>query len=98
MIICQYGSTREDVLRIVDQSIQQLKDEGHEPKYIVVGTAAYQHLRKAIGERFQRGAGDFETYQYIPIILDPFRADEVCVLPAPSEIKDGAQTYSFPAS
>ena len=46
-----------------------------------------------MGERFRRGAGQFETYQYLPIVLDPFRTDTVCVLPAPSECAKGVQTY-----
>lgn len=98
MIVSQYESTREDVLNIVDQSIRQLGDDGQEAKYIVAGTEAYRMLRKAIGERFQRGAGSFESYQYIPIVLDPFRTTEICVLPAPSVLQDGTQTYTFPAS
>jgi hypothetical protein len=46
-----------------------------------------------MGEQFQRGAGEFETYQYLPIILDPFRTDTVCVLPAPSECAKGVKPF-----
>jgi hypothetical protein len=96
MVVCQYESTRDDALQIVDQSLRQLADEGVEAKYIIAGIDAYRQLRKAIGERFQRGAGSFETYQYVPIVLDPFRGSEICVVPGPSAMVDGVQTYSFP--
>lgn len=83
MTILEYAPSREEMLEFVDNSIRQLRETGHQAKYIVMGPAAYKHMRKAIGERFKRGAGTFETYQHIPIVVDPFREDEVCVVPAP---------------
>jgi hypothetical protein len=95
MVIYQYDVNRENVLAIVDQAIQQLSQDEVEAAFIVVGTDAHRMLRKAIGERFQRGAGNFDTYQYIPIVLDPFRTREVCVVPAASSMADGVRGYSI---
>lgn len=64
----------------------------------MVGPAAYEHLRKAVGQRFRRGAGSFETYQYLPVVLDPFReAGAVCVLPAPAACAEGVHVYRLHA-
>ena len=93
MTIIEYKATRDDILDVINESISQMQEAGVEARYIIVGTASYTTLRKAMGERFQRGAGQFETYQYVPIVLDPFRSDTVCVLPGPSECALGVQTY-----
>ena len=93
MTIIEYAPTRDDILDVVNDGISQLQEAGIEARYIVVGTEAYKVLRKAMGERFRRGAGQFETYQFVPIVLDPFRSDTVCVLPGPSECAKGVQTY-----
>ena len=93
MTIIEDAPPREEVLDFIHDSIRQLRESGVEARYILVGSDAFEDLRKAVGERFQRGAGQFETYQYLPIVLDPFRTDTVCVLPAPSECAKGVQTY-----
>ena len=94
MTILEYAPSREEILSFIDDGIRQLREAGAEAQYIVVGSAAYGHLRKAIGARFQRGAGRFETYQHVAIVLDPFRAeDAVCVLPAPAECAKGVKPY-----
>ena len=93
MTIIEYAPTHEDILEVVNDGIRQLREAGVEARYIVVGTEAYTVLRKAMGKRFQRGAGQFETYQFVPIVLDPFRSDTLCVLPGPSECAKGVQTY-----
>jgi hypothetical protein len=93
MTIIESAPSRDDILDFVHDSIRQLQDAGVEARYIVVGADAFETMRKAIGARFRRGAGTFETYQYLPIVLDPFRTDTVCVLPAPSECAKGVRTY-----
>jgi hypothetical protein len=80
------------VLDLLDLALEQCASGQTEAKYIVVGTETYGLLREAMGERFGRGAGEFETYQYLPIVLDPFRERALCVLPAPAALADGAQT------
>ncbi len=93
MTIIEYAPSREEILDFVNDSIRQLRDTDVEARYIVVGVEAFETMRKAMGKRFRRGAGQFETYQYLPIVLDPFRTDTVCVLPAPSECAKGVQTF-----
>ena len=96
MTVLEYAPTDDEILDFVNQSIQQLQDGGTEARYLLVGTRAYHRLRKAIGRAFQRGAGQFETYQFIPIVVDPFREDEVCVLPASSEVGAGVSAHRLP--
>ena len=96
MTIFEYAPSREDILVYLDEQIRQLREDGVEARFIVVGRDAYEMLCKAIGERFQRGAGRFESYQFVPIVLDPFRTASVCVLPAPAECARGVQTYRIP--
>lgn len=96
MTIIEYSPDRSDILTFVDDAIRQLSETDTPAKYIVTGPAAYKILRKAIGERFQRGAGSFETYQYLPIVVDPFRTTEVCVLPGAAASAEEAQPYRMP--
>ena len=93
MTILETAPSREEILEFIDDGIRMLREAGTEARFIVAGPAAYEHLRKAIGARFQRGAGQFETYQHVPIVVDPFRTDTVCVLPAPAECAKGVQGY-----
>lgn len=95
MTIIEYEANRDEIMRMVDEGIRQMKEDGVEPRYIMVGPESYTMLRKAIGERFERGAGMFETYQHVAIVLDPYRGSKVCVLPAPQEVSKGVKTYSF---
>lgn len=81
----------DEILDFINGQVQQLRLDGAEAKYIVVGPASYRMLRKAIGARFGRGAGTFETYNYIPIVLDPARDESVCVLPSPEECAKGVR-------
>lgn len=96
MTILEHAPTRDDLLTFIDDSIRHLREAGSEARFIVLGPAAYHLLRKAVGERFRRGAGSFETYQYLPIVVDPFRSDTVCVLPAPSACAEEAAPYRLP--
>ncbi|HMB90297.1 MAG TPA: family 4C encapsulin nanocompartment shell protein [Rhodothermales bacterium] len=93
MTILEHTPTREEILPFINDCIRQLREADVEARYIVVGTTAYEDLRKAIGTEFQRGAGQFETYHHIPIVLDPFRDAAVCVLPAPAECAKGVYAY-----
>lgn len=93
MTIIEYGPAQNEILDYVNDRIRELQDSGVEPKYILVGPSAYQRMREAMGDRFKRSAGEFETYNYIPIVVDPARTDTVCILPAPSECAKGARIY-----
>lgn len=50
-----------------------LQDGGLEPRYVLARPEAYAALCPAIAERFGRGTGAFESYQYVAIVVDPFR-------------------------
>ena len=89
MTLIEYTPAKDEILDFVNDSIRQLQDAGTEPKYILLGTAAYQHMRQAMSERFNRAAGTFETYQFFPIVVDPKRKNSVLVVPAPADCADG---------
>lgn len=93
MTITEYSPAPDEILDYINQSVAQLREAGVEAKYILLGTAAYETLRQAMAARFRRTEGAFETYQHIPIVLDPFRTDSVAVLPAPAECAKGVQAY-----
>jgi hypothetical protein len=91
MTILETTATAEGVLAFIDESVRALQHEGLEPRAILVGPEAYELLRAAIARQFNRSPGLFETYQYLDIVLDPFRGDAVCVVPAPRELAGGAR-------
>jgi hypothetical protein len=91
MTIIEQSLDQDRILDFVDDGIRQLQESGTEARYIVVGPEAYETLRQAIAARFRREPGYFETYNYIPIVLDPFRGDGICVLPSPRELVLGAE-------
>ncbi len=91
MTITETAATAEGVLAFIDESVRALQHAGLEPRTILVGPAAYDLLCNAVARQFNRTPGRFETYQYLAIVLDPFRADTVCVLPAPGDLADGAR-------
>lgn len=95
MTIFEYSPSQEEILDYVNERIRELQSSGVEPKYILTGPSAYQRMCEAMGERFKRSAGTFETYNYIPIVVDPARTDSVCILPAPSECVKGAKIYKM---
>lgn len=91
MTVTETSATADDVLVFIDESVRALQHDGLEPRTILVGPEAYDLLRHAIAQRFNREPGLFETYQYLNIVLDPFRGDAVCVVPAPRELVDGVR-------
>ncbi len=93
MTILEHAPSREEILDFINDGIRQIREAGAEARFILVGPDAYKTLRKAMGEHFQRGAGQFETYQFIPIVVDPFRSATVCVLPSPSECARGVHAF-----
>ncbi|MEM8556611.1 MAG: family 4C encapsulin nanocompartment shell protein [Bacteroidota bacterium] len=91
MTVCQHRPNRDAILAVIDDEVRALQDLGAEPHAILAGPDAYEHLRKAIGAMNQRGAGYFETYRYLPIVVDPFRSDELTVLPKPRAVAEGVR-------
>lgn len=95
MTITQTTATLDGILPFIDESVRAFQQDGLEPRTILVGPVAYEHLRHAIGRQFNRAPGLFETYQYLDVVLDPFRGDEVCVVPAPGTLADGVRTVTY---
>ena len=97
MTLIEYAPAKDEILDFINDSIRLLQDADVEPKCILLGIEAYERMRLAMGERFNRKAGNFETYQFFPIVVDPLRKDSVCVLPAPSVCADGVQVQRVEA-
>lgn len=95
MTILEYSPSKDEILDYVNDRVRELQTTGVEAKYILAGPAAYERMRTAMSERFKRSAGVFETYNYIPIVVDPARSDTVCVLPSPDECSRGARIYKM---
>ena len=93
MTIIEYAPAKEEILDFINDSIRQLQEANIEPKYILLGGEAYERMRQAMGDRFNREAGVFETYQFFPIVVDPLRKDSVCVLPAPAVCQKDVQIH-----
>jgi hypothetical protein len=85
----------DEILDFIDQEVRSLQDAGQEPRFLLVGPAAYAALREAMGRRFGRTAGTFESYQWLSIVLDPFRGEGVCVIPSPSALAAGVRTTTI---
>ena len=94
MTIIEAHPSSDEILDFIDSQIQQQRLDGIESRYIVVGRQAYDRLCRAISVREKRGKGRFETYNFIPVVLDPFRTESVCVVPAPAEIAAGVETFT----
>jgi hypothetical protein len=92
MTLTQSRRSQDEILDYIDQSVRELQEQGLEPRYLVVGPGAYRTLRQAMAERFNRSPGTFESYQWLSIVVDPFRSHEVCVLPNPSALDDDVRT------
>lgn len=88
-------ATSDAILDFIDQEVRSLQEAGQEPRFLVVGAAAYEALRQAMARRFGRSAGTFESYQWLTIVLDPFRGSGVCVLPSPSALVEGFRTINL---
>lgn len=93
MTILEYSPDEDEILDFINDRIRELKDSDEEAKYILAGPEAYSRLRRAMSSRFKRSEGTFETYNYIPIVVDPSRKDRLCVLPAPAVCADAARLY-----
>lgn len=89
--VVDFASSPDSLLPSIDQQVRDLQDSGGEPRAIVLGPAAYEDLKTAVAQRFGRERADLEQYQWLPIVVDPFRADRVCVVPAPRDMSAGVR-------
>ncbi|MEM1117623.1 MAG: family 4C encapsulin nanocompartment shell protein, partial [Bacteroidota bacterium] len=82
---------RTHILEFVDEQVRDLRDAGLEPRTILVGPEAYEELRVAVEARFNKVTSTLEQYQWLTVVVDPFRGAETCVLPAPGEVAAGVR-------
>ena len=80
-----------DLLATIDRQVRDLQDAGAEPTAILIGPDAYATLKRAVAEQFGREPADLGQYQWLPVVLDPFRADRVCVVPHPRDQSGGVR-------
>lgn len=80
-----------DILPTIDTAVRSLQDAGLEPRFVVLGPDAYDALCQAIAKQFGREVGQFEQYQWLTLVVDPFRAGEVTVLPVPRDVAAGVR-------
>ena len=93
MTVLEYAPAPAEILDFINDSIRNLKSDGSEAAYILVGKDLYTPLCEAMADRFKREVGAFETYQFIPIVVDPSRTDSLCVLPKPGVAADQASWH-----
>ena len=80
-----------DLLATIDQQVRELQEAGAEPHAILVGPDAYAALKTSVAERFGREAADLQQYQWLSVVVDPFRGARVCVVPAPRDVAAGVR-------
>ena len=91
MTVLEASPSAPEILTFVDESVRALQESGLEPRFIVVGPVAYGRLAEAVRQRFGRASGAVEQYQWLTVVVDPFRADACAVLPTPREVADGVR-------
>ena len=96
MTILQHSPSQDDILDFLDQSIQMLVASGADQRYVLLGPEAVERFRQALAIRLSRKPKRFGTYNHVPVILDPFRGDQACVLPEPLALKGGFQAITIP--
>ena len=91
MTVLESTPDARSILDEIDANVRALQESGLEPRFVVVGTAAYRTLCAAMAERYGREPGDFEQYQWLTIVVDPFRDHEVAILPVPRDVAAGVR-------
>lgn len=91
MTVLDLIPTPDDLLPVLDEQVRALQQAGGEPHAILVGPAAYESLKTAVAARFGRERADLSQYQWVPVVVDPFRGERLCVVPAPREVSAGVR-------
>ena len=91
MTVLDVAPAPDALLATLDAHVRDLQEAGGEPTAILVGPEAYESLKTAVAERFGRQRADLAQYQWVPVVVDPFRGDRVCVVPAPRDVSAGVR-------
>ena len=92
MTVLEATPDADAVLEFVDEQVRGLRDAGLEPASILVGPEAFEALKTAVAVRFGRERANVEQYQWLTVVVDPFRGAAVCVVPTPREVAEGVRT------
>ena len=95
MVLIESTPSRDTVLQAVHDGLAALAEAGLDAHAILVGPEAFEHLRKATGAQFGRGAGYFETYQHVLVVVDPQRGGRLLVVPSPREVAAGVRVETY---
>jgi len=96
MTVIEHTPAEEEIIDFLDQSIRQISETDSEARFILMGQGAYARFRTAMARKLKRSAGKFETYQYVTVVVDPFRDNEVCVVPSAADAADGLKPFRLP--
>lgn len=91
MTVLEATPSAADVLDFIDQQVRDLTEAGLEPRTILVGPDAYEALKDAVADRFGRERANLEQYQWLGVVVDPFRGAAVCVVPTPRDVAAGVR-------
>jgi hypothetical protein len=91
MTVLEAQPDADAILPFVDEQVRALRDAGGEPQSVLVGPEAYEVLQTAVAARFGRERAHLSQYQWLPVVVDPFRGGAVCVVPAPRDVAEGVR-------
>ena len=91
MTVLDVSPDPSDLLATLDRHVRDLAESGGEAHAILVGPEAYEALKTAVAERFGRERADLSQYQWVPVVVDPFRGARVCVVPPPRDVAAGVR-------
>ena len=91
MTVTDSAPAPADLLPERDEQLRALRESGGEPHAILIGAQAYESLKTAVAERFGRERADLSQYQWLTVVVDPFRGARVAVVPTPREVAAGVR-------
>lgn len=91
MTILESAPGADAILPFIDEQVREIQQSGGEPQTVVLGPDAYERLRDAVAARFGREQAHLAQYQWLTVVVDPFRSGGVCVLPTPKDVAEGVR-------
>ena len=91
MTVLEATPDADAILEFIDGGVRDLRDAGLEPRSILVGPEAFEALKTAVAARFGRERANVEQYQWLTVVVDPFREAAVCVVPTPRDVAAGVR-------